>query len=200
MAADHTYCYPACIDMTGETSLQTSASKRAAMDAFLADVERRAFVIARASLFSESDALDVVQDAMIRLVRKYAGRPSEEWRPLFYRILRNCITDLQRKGTVRRRVMAAAPVTDAQSDPLEQAPAHPGEQPDRQAMADEALAGLQAAVLLLPQRQQQAFLLRIAEGLDVAQTAKAMGCSQGSVKTHYSRAIHTLRDQLGEHR
>jgi RNA polymerase sigma-70 factor (ECF subfamily) len=186
--------------MSGETSLKTSASKRAAMDAFLSDVERRAFVIARTSLANESDALDVVQEAMIRLVRKYAGRDAQQWRPLFYRILRNRIIDLQRKRTVRRRVMVQAPVAEGQTDPLEQAPAHPGEQPDRQAMADQALASLQAAVLLLPHRQQQAFLLRIAEGLDVAQTAVAMGCSEGSVKTHYSRAIHALRDQLGEHR
>ncbi|MGI9291050.1 MAG: RNA polymerase sigma factor [Gammaproteobacteria bacterium] len=185
--------------ITGDDRLKSSAAKRAAMDTFLTEVERRAFVIARSALGNEADALDVVQEAMIKLVRNYAARSAHEWRPLFYRILGNCVIDQQRKGNVRQRVMAPTPANDEQPDPLEQAPAHPGEQPERQAVAHEALDRLHAAVRTLPERQQQAFLLRVAEGLDVAQTAAAMDCSAGSVKTHYSRAVHTLRELLGEH-
>jgi len=169
------------------------------MNTFLAEVEGRAFVIARAALRNEADALDVIQETMLRLVRKYADRASDEWRPLFYRILGNCIIDQQRKSNVRRRVMAVQPAGDSETDPVEQAPGHPGAEPDRQAMADETLHSLHAAVQTLPARQQQAFLLRVAEDMNVTQTATVMECSTGSVKTHYSRAVHTLRKILGDH-
>jgi RNA polymerase sigma-70 factor (ECF subfamily) len=198
MADGATYWSSRWPQLTGDTKLQVSATKRVAMNAFLADVERRAFVIARAALGIEADALDAVQETMFRLVRKYATRDADEWPPLFYRILGNCIIDQQRKGNVRKRVLAPAPRNEDQADPLEQVPGHPGEQPERQAMADETLHDLHAAVQTLPPRQQQAFLLRIAEGLDVNQTATAMDCSTGSVKTHYSRAVHTLRNLLGD--
>lgn len=198
MAADATY-WPSGQQTEGVNSLKASAAKRSAMDAFLAEVERRAFVIARSALGNEADALDAVQEAMLKLVRNYAGRDAGEWTPLFYRILGNCIIDQQRKGNVRQRVMVPAPASDAQPDPVAQAPGHPGEQPERQVAANESLDRLHAALQTLPVRQQQAFLLRVAEGLDVAQTAEAMECSTGSVKTHYSRAVHTLRELLGEH-
>src|SRR5277367_113717 len=79
------------------------------LEKFLAEIERRAFRMAQVALRDSDDALDVVQDAMIKLTRSYASRPSAEWRPLFYRILENGIRDLQRRRTVRRRVMAWLP-------------------------------------------------------------------------------------------
>lgn len=170
-----------------------------AMDAFLAEVERKAFVMARIYLRDDDDALDAVQDAMIRLVRKYAGRPRGEWKPLFYRILRNGIVDQQRRRSVRQRFAAWLPTRDDAPDPLAEAPGRPVEQPDRQVELQESMASLQQAVGSLPARQSQAFLLRALEGLNVEETAKAMGCSQGSVKTHYFRAVHSLRVTLGEH-
>ena len=169
------------------------------MDAFLAEVERKAFVIARISLRDDDDALDAVQDAMIRLVRNYANRPRAEWKPLFYRILRNRIVDQQRRRGVRQRVMAWLPNRDGTTDPVAEAPARPVEQPDRQAELQESMVTLQQAIADLPERQRQACLLRALEGLNVAETATAMACSQGSVKTHYFRAVHSLRVTLGEH-
>jgi RNA polymerase sigma-70 factor (ECF subfamily) len=172
-----------------------------AMDSFLAEVERRAFRMAQIALRHEQDALDAVQDAMLQLVRSYAQRPSEEWRPLFYRILENRIRDVQRRRTVRGRVMAWLPWTgdaaEAEADPLAQAP-DPAPGPVAQLEGDEIMIALQAALQLLPERQRQAFLLRNLEGLDVAGTAAAMGCSEGSVKTHHFRALQHLRAQLGE--
>jgi RNA polymerase sigma-70 factor (ECF subfamily) len=167
---------------------------------FLAGVEVRAFRIAQAALRHEDDALDAVQDAMLQLARAYAGRPPEEWKPLFYRILENRIRDIQRRRTVRARVMAWLPLGgDAPDDPDPVADAASEEpQPGRRLEIDEAMVALEQALALLPRRQQQAFLLRTLEGLDVAQTARAMGCSEGTVKTHYFRALQTLRAQLKE--
>ena len=173
-----------------------------ALNGFLAEVERKAYRMAKIALRHDEDALDAVQDAMIQLARRYADRPQLEWRPLFYRILENRIRDLQRRRVVRGRVMAWLPWHADQDeplpDPMEQAPdTAPG--PAARAEGDETMVALQAALQKLPARQREAFLLRSLEGMDVAETAAAMGCSDGSVKTHYSRAVQNLREQLGEY-
>jgi RNA polymerase sigma-70 factor, ECF subfamily len=172
------------------------------LERFLAEIERRAFRMAQMALRDPDDALDVVQDAMIKLTRNYAAKPSAEWRPLFYRILENGIRDLQRRRSVRKRFMTwlpgikEDPDNEAQ-DPLDNvadsAPAIP-----EKLMQAQALEQLEVSLRALPPRQRQAFSLRNFEGMDVAETAQAMGCSEGSVKTHYSRAVHALREQLGE--
>jgi RNA polymerase sigma-70 factor (ECF subfamily) len=172
-----------------------------ALDQFLTGVEKRAFKIAQLGLRNDDDALDAVQDAMMKLVQSYASRAPEEWPPLFYRILTNRIRDMQRRRTVRGRIMAWLPVRDAEDedevDPIAQAPSHDAG-PARRLELDEAIGALETAVAELPARQQQAFLLRNFEGLDVNETASAMGCSEGSVKTHYFRALESLRGKLGE--
>ena len=172
-----------------------------ALEQFLASVEKRAFKIAQLGLRNDDDALDAVQDSMMKLVQSYASRNADEWRPLFYRILSNCIRDMQRRRTVRGRIMAWLPARDSEDDeefdPIAQAPsAEPS--PAKRLELDEAIGVLETAVAELPARQQQAFLLRNFEGLDVAETASAMGCSEGSVKTHYFRALESLRARLGE--
>ncbi len=172
------------------------------LDKFLADVERRAFRIAQFGLRDVDDALDVVQDAMLKLVRHYAARPSAEWRPLFYRILQNGVRDVQRRRALRKRLMGwlPGPKHDAEGtarDPMEDA-ADPGPDGPQRLMQAEAIERLEALLRALPARQREAFMLRNLEGLDVAETALAMRCSEGSVKTHYSRAVHSLRAQLGE--
>jgi RNA polymerase sigma-70 factor (ECF subfamily) len=182
------------------TDLEAQTRSRA-LNQFLAGVELKAFKMAQAALRHEDDALDAVQDAMLQLVRAYADRPAEQWKPLFYRILENRIRDMQRRRTVRGRVIAWLPfrgdADDDEPDPIAQAPS-PEPQPPRRLELDQAVAALEKALGELPGRQRQAFLLRALEGLDVAETAAAMGCSQGSVKTHYFRALQALRAQLGE--
>lgn len=188
----------------GECSRREEASLDAAetLDHFLAGVERRAFRIAQMALRDRDDALDVVQDAMLHLARSYARRPSGEWRPLFYRILYNGIRDKQRRRSVRARLFGLLPGSRAdedgpREDPLERvADGAPG--PERQLMADQAMQRLESALGALPARQREAFALRCLEGMDVAETATAMGCSEGSVKTHYFRALQSLRTALGE--
>ncbi len=183
-------------------SLSTTTDSARAMEKFLAGVERKAFKIAQLALRNDDDALDAVQDAMMKLVQSYAARPADEWKPLFYRILDNVVRDMQRRRTVRGRVMAWLPAKRADDDedefdPIAAAASHEPV-PLRQLELDEAIGVLEQAVRELPARQQQAFLLRNLESLDVAQTAAAMGCSEGSVKTHYFRALETLRARLGD--
>lgn len=172
-----------------------------ALERFLAGIERRAYRIARMAVRNDDDALDIVQEAMIRLARHYGARPTEEWRPLFYRILNNGIRDCMRRRRVRSRVIAwwpgAAPGQEDRPDPIEQAP-DPAGGPDELLESAEALAILEAGLAALPERQREAFMLRAFEGLDVADTAVAMGCSEGSVKTHYFRAVHALKGRLAE--
>jgi RNA polymerase sigma-70 factor (ECF subfamily) len=172
------------------------------LNQFLAGVERRALRFAEIAVRDRDEALDLVQDAMIKLARNYAGHPEEEWTPLFYRILQNGIRDWHRRQVVRNRVMAwfgRASDPEDDYDPVAQAPDPMGRAPDEQLETRQAMQRLEHAVAGLPARQREAFMLRTFEGLDVAATTMAMGCSEGSVKTHYSRAVHTLRDMLGEY-
>ncbi len=185
-----------------ELSDSTTNSQSRALNQFLAGVELKAFKIAQAALRHEDDALDAVQDAMLQLARAYSDRPAEEWKPLFYRILENRIRDMQRRRTVRGRVISWLPFRgndedDEEQDPIAQAPSL-DPQPPRKLEISETMEALEKAIEALPRRQQQVFMLRTLEGLDVAETATAMGCSEGSVKTHYFRALQSLRAQLGD--
>ena len=172
------------------------------LDRFLAGVERRAFRIAQFALRDTDDAHDVVQVAMLRLAQSYGSRPVAEWQPLFYRILYNGIRDLQRRHGVRRRFFgllpgAARQDADDGEDSLERVPdSAPG--PLQLLATGEAMRHLDHALRRLPARQLEAFSLRCLEGLDVAATAAAMDCSEGSVKTHYFRALQALRAELAE--
>lgn len=166
------------------------------LNRFLAGVEQSAFQIARAAVRDTDEALDIVQETMFTLARKYARKPEEEWRPLFFRILQNRIRDWHRRHAVRSRVLQ-----ESEHDGLDRiAEASDGGEgnPLQTATRDDARTVIREAVTALPARQQQAFLLRAVEEMNVAETAHAMRCSQGSVKTHYSRALATLRDRLGE--
>lgn len=170
------------------------------MDKFLQNVQSRAFRIAQIGTGNVEDALDLVQEAMFKLVEKYADRPENEWTPLFYRILNSRINDWHRRNKVRNRYRSwMGGIEEDGEDPIQTAPDPRQQTPESESQTDESMEKLQEALNGLPLRQQQAFLLRAWEGLNVKQTAAAMSCAEGSVKTHYSRAIHSLRDQLGEH-
>ena len=173
-----------------------------APERFLADVERRALRIAEYATRNREDALDIVQEAMLKLAERYAARPAEEWPPLFHSILRSRIRDWQRRTIVRNRLRVWLRVADdeaASSDPVGALPDPLGATPERIVAGERAVERLETAIRDLPARQREAFVLRVWEGLDVADTARAMGCSEGSVKTHLSRAMHALRDVLEEY-
>ena len=190
------------VSCEAESKGARTLQKERQLNQFLAEVERRALRIAEIGVRDRDEALDLVQDAMIKLVRNYADRGTEEWAPLFYRILQNGIRDWHRRQFVRNRVMVwfRRPATDDNDyDVIAAAPDLAGRSPEEELQNAEAMQGLEAAVHDLPTRQREAFMLRTFEGLDVAGTAVAMGCSQGSVKTHYFRAVHALRERLQEH-
>ena len=191
------------VSCSGEQTTGAQALQRERqLNQFLAEVERRALRIAEIGVRDRDEALDLVQNAMIKLARNYVDRPTAEWTPLFYRILQNGIRDWHRRQNVRNRVMVffgRGSHEDSDYDPIAAAPDPGGRAPDEQLQTQQAMDELELAVAVLPTRQREAFMLRTFEGLDVAGTAAAMGCSAGSVKTHYSRAVHTLREKLGEH-
>ena len=166
----------------------------ASLDAFLAEVGPRAFRFAEAGLRQREDALDVVQDAMLKML-VYRERPPGEWTPLFWSILRRRIIDVQRRAGFRLRWMR--PAADlGQDEDVSIDWADPGAGPARVHEQQQAYARLVQALRRLPARQREAFTLRVFEELDVATTAKVMGCSEGSVKTHLSRARQALNSQL----
>lgn len=177
--------------MTSSDARQPAGS----LDGFLASVERRALRTAEFSVGSRDDALDVVQDAMMELARRYGDRPAAEWPPLFHRILDNAILQFHRKRRRRTRWLGWRESDEAVLDAIPD----PGPDPARLAQQDDAMGQLQRAMQKLPLRQRQVVMLRVWEGLDVADTARAMGCGEGSVKTHLSRALAALRHQLEDH-
>lgn len=169
------------------------------LEAFLSQVERRSFQTAMLSTRRPADALDIVQDAMTQLVQHYRNRPANEWPLLFQRILQHRIMDWHRQQS-RQKKWFWQKVQDDEDDPIDdelnyvvdEREQDPAELLARASDIQRAINALE----LLPVRQRQAFLLRAWEGFDVQQTAATMGCSEGSVKTHYFRALQALREQL----
>jgi RNA polymerase sigma-70 factor (ECF subfamily) len=179
---------------------EKTVSPTAELDGFLRQVDASAFRIALVSLRDRDEALDVVQDAMLRLATSYAHRPPAEWRPLFYRILQNRIRDWGRRRKVSRRILSFFGGQDGENDdPIVAMPGPRGDDPAQVVADQDAMAALERALRELSAKQREAFMLRTFECLDVAETATAMGVSDGSVKTHYSRAVSRLRELLGEH-
>jgi RNA polymerase sigma-70 factor (ECF subfamily) len=181
-------------------STQTALAYEQSLPAFLAGIERRAFRHAEIALRHREDALDAVQDAMLKLVQRYADRPALEWTPLFWSVLRSRITDIRRRRKVRSVLVAWMGSGGDDDDGPVWEPADPSPGPARIHSDRESYKALSDALRTLPRRQREAYQLRVLEGLDVADTARAMGCSEGSVKTHTSRAMEALRRQLEDWR
>lgn len=176
---------------------------RRALDQFLASVERRAFRMAEIATSRTEEARDIVQDAMFGFVRHYGDNPDSQWKTLFYRVLQSRIRDWYRRQKVRNRwriwLRPRQGAENGGEDPLATlADPHPRDPADAVAMS-RSMSMLQEALHSLSRRQQQVFLLRAWEGLDVIATAKAMNCSPSSVKTHYARALSALRHHLEGH-
>ena len=170
------------------------------MNQFLASVEKRAFKMAVIATRNPDDALDVVQDAMMKLTEKYANHDPTDWPPLFHRVLQSKIMDWHRRTSVRNRWRVWFGRNDTQDDVgIENLGSDRSVTAERAAGNLALIDALEQALSGLPVRQNQAFLLRMMEGLDVAQTARAMGCSRGSVKTHLSRATQALRGALEDY-
>ena len=169
------------------------------MEEFLSSVERRAFRMAELATHSSDDALDILQETMISLVKNYSNKPQEEWKPLFYKILQNKIRDWHRKTKITRvwrSFWNTGEQDSSSSDKISQYADPAGRDPADDLTQSQSLRKVHAAIRTLPWRQRQAFLLRAWEELNVSETARAMGISEGSVKTHFSRATQALRKLL----
>jgi len=167
-------------------------------------VERRAFKQAQYAVRDEQAALDIVQDAMLKLAEKYGQRPTNELPMLFQRILQNTIHDFRRRQKVRNlwTVLFSSLSGDGEDefDPLEtltsEDQSNQFDTPHKQLEQAQIIALIEKEIEKLPSRQREAFLMRYWEDMDIAETAIAMGCSEGSVKTHCSRATHALAAAL----
>lgn len=170
---------------------------RQALNSFLSNMERRAFRMAEFATSNADQAMEIVQDSMFALVKKYSHKNEVEWGPLFHRILQSKIRDWYRRSKTRNSIFGILRFNDENNeDPVQKAEDTKSLGPEKAADNEQLLGIMMTAIRALPLRQQQAFLLRAWEGYDVKETAGAMRCTQGSVKTHYSRAIKTLKHQL----
>ncbi|HEX8987756.1 MAG TPA: RNA polymerase sigma factor [Rhodocyclaceae bacterium] len=184
-------------------SKDTLLASRNELSDFLANVERRAFKQAMFAVHDENVALDIVQDSMMKLSEKYGDRPAEEFPMLFQRILQNSIRDSYRRQKVRSTwttLLSSFAGEDDDSDPLETLQSGEEHNPFGTPTGDleraQVLAIIEKEIEKLPPRQREAFLMRYWEDMDIAETAAAMGCTEGSVKTHCSRATHALAAAL----
>jgi len=195
-----------CSEGPGIRLGRKNLASRSELSAFLAGVERRAFKQAVFAVRDEEAALDIVQDAMLRLSESYGDRAADELAPLFQRILQNAIRDWFRRQKVRSlwttllSSLAPGRGEEDDQDPLETlqeaGDSNREESPPDRLERAQVLEIIEQELSKLPPRQREAFLMRYWEELDVAETASAMGCSEGSVKTHCSRAIHALAAAL----
>ncbi|WP_310492088.1 RNA polymerase sigma factor [Dechloromonas sp.] len=196
--------FPAFPYNAQELSEETTLSSPQQLSSFLESVERRAFKQAMFAVHDEDAALDIVQDSMLKLAEKYGDRPDEEYPMLFQRILQNTIRDFYRRSKVRSMwttlLSAFSPDDDEDYDPLETLAADEDDAgprtPESKLQQAQTLNLIDEEIKKLPARQREAFLMRYWEDMDVAETAAAMGCSEGSVKTHCSRATHALAAAL----
>lgn len=171
------------------------------MERFLKSVEKKAFRMVQIATGDADDALDLLQDSMMKFVRAYGSKPDNEWKPLFYKVVQNRIKDWYRKEKLKHMFFIFLPKankneSEKQSDPIQMAEDKQTADSFRQVKTSQAIEKLELHLKQLPSRQQQVFLLRAWEGLSVQETAQAMSCSQGTVKTHYSRAIGKLKENL----
>jgi RNA polymerase sigma-70 factor, ECF subfamily len=190
--------------ISSEDSAKAATTESNSLDSFLASVQNRGFAMAKAAIGRDADALDVVQDAMLQLVKRYRDRTSDEWRMLFFRILQNRINDFFRRKKVRDKATGWLPRqfknADEQvtEDPFQQVVDARSDTPLEHLERSQNIEHIHRALQTLSRRQREAFMLRCWEGLSTAETSAVMQCSEGSVKTHYSRAMESMRRELTE--
>lgn len=168
----------------------------AQLNQFFIAHEKKAYAIAFMSLKNQEDALDVVQDVMIKFVQNYSNKEESCWAALFYRMINNRVTDFHRANNKKRKLFSFLTNNEEQDEPISEFEDKNQIDIVNQINNEMAISHLQVALNDLPTRQLQSFMCRIWEGLSVAETAQSMKCSQGSVKTHLFRALSNLRSKV----
>ena len=173
------------------------------IDQWLKDIGRRALMMAEFAVHDRDISQDLVQDSLLAFISRYADKPAEQWTPLFYTILRSQIMDWKRRQARRSKWLTwfsghNGDDGDDEEDPIHSIATPTDENPATLLANANDIAIVQRILSRLPERQQQAFLLRAWEGLDISTTANIMDCGESSVKTHYSRALLALRLGLNE--
>ncbi len=172
--------------------------QRDRLNDFFSAEEQKAFSVARLSIDNDEDALDIIQDAMLKFVSNYANKDQSNWKPLFYKIIYRKLTDYHRKRNFRSGIMRLFVRKPQQGyDEIEMIASPDTDVDDMIAYAD-AVGRLEQALVALPLRQQQAVIMRSWQGFNTQETADIMQLSTGSVKTHYSRGLARLRELLGD--
>jgi RNA polymerase sigma-70 factor, ECF subfamily len=171
------------------------------MEVFLKSVEKKAFRIIEIATGGADDTLDILQESMMAFVRRYSTKDESEWRPLFYKVVQNKIRDWFRKERIKRLFFFSMPPrqreeTENRLDPEDSRPDHNAADPLTNIKTSQAMERLNMVLKQLPARQQQVFLLRAWEGLSTQETATAMNCTEGTVKTQYFRAVNRLKEGL----
>lgn len=171
------------------------------LEEFLKYIERRAFHIARLSTRQIDDAHDIVQEAMYKLVEKYAHKQPLDWKPLFFTILNSKITDYYRRNAIKDKIFLNEKSTTTKHEDYlnwenHGAIASSTSEPNSRLLQQRNVNELSRCIEQLSHRQKQAFMMRCWEGYSTQETAILMACSEGSVKTHYSRAISKLKNML----
>lgn len=187
--------------LSGLFSDKTHDTIHTSIDGFLASVEKKAFVISLAACQDQDAALDMVQDSMFSMVKNYKDKPSEQWAALFFGVLNNRIADHHRKrgfGRLKQWFGRNSNEADTTTDVVDQLDSEVFG-PDIFVDSMQISGAVQAALVRLSSKQQQALVLRLWQGLSVKETAQAMKVSEGSVKTHLSRAVHEMRSLLSEY-
>lgn len=174
------------------------SNNRRQLDSFLSEWETRAYKMAYVLTRNRDDALELVQESMLKLVQKYAHKPTEEWKLLFFRILQNCIRDFQRRQSLSHLLYIFQPQSTHVDELINEFPDQLQKTPQQTIEQVSALKKINDALTTLPVRQQQTFLLRAWQEFSTRETAFTLGISEGSVKTHYSRALKQLRHLLGD--
>ncbi len=186
---------------------EKSLDKSQAMAKFFSSIEKRAFRRAQIATGNTDDALDIVQDAMVSLINKYSNKEVQDWELLFHKILSNRIMDWHRRTAIMKRFGTWISSNDKGSfkDSSKDGTTDIGEpefedekmpSPESLVQTGQSIAMLEEALQELPLKQQQVFLLRAWEGLSEKETAVAMSCSVGTIKSHYSRARTFLKNKL----
>jgi len=183
--------------ISGQEEPSASRVSEQVLDRFLSDVEADAYRLSLAATRNQDEAVDLVQDVMLTMVQKYRHKPEDELAPLFHRVLQNRIRDWYRRRSTRHALLRWTGLGDTTSA-VEAIESPESLQPEQLLNTDGELKRIEQAIQRLPVRQQQTFLLRAWKEMSVEETTAAMSLSAGSVKTHYSRAVASLREILGE--